>query len=105
MLRLTLSVFLLAFSVGCAHHDASVQNSDTQKQWPGSNQSVRSQESTSTETGPNTPAGQAGNHVDKITKPSEYVPSPEGKPGDFGQGNNKNPETQGTTSGPNPEKH
>lgn len=104
MLRLTFAVFLLAFSMGCAHHDASVQNSNKQEQWPGSNQSPKSQKSTNTETGPNTPAGQGGNHVDKLTQPSEYVPSPEGNPGDIGQGNDKNPKTQGTTSGPNPKR-
>jgi len=101
MLKLILGVFVLSFSMACAHHDASVQNSNKQEQWPGSDQSAKSQKSTNTETGPNTPAGEGdGNdHTDKLAKPAQHVPNPKAIPGDVGQGNDKNPKTQGTTSG------
>ena len=106
MLRLWLIALLLAFSVGCAHHDASVQNSNKQEQWPGSNKSAKNQKTTNTETGANTPAGEGdkNDHTDNLAKPSQQVPNPEATPGDVGQGNDKNPKKQGTTSGAAPQR-
>jgi hypothetical protein len=106
MLKVLIATLLLAFAVGCAHHDASVQNSNKQEQWPGSDQSAKSQKSTNTQTGANTPAGEGdkNDHTDKLAKPVQHLPNPEATPGDVGQGNNKNPKTQGTTSGTVPKK-
>ena len=105
MLRLLFATSLLAFAVGCAHHDASVQNSNKQEQWPGSDQSAKSQKSTNTETGPNTPAGQSDrNHTDNLTQPAQHIPAPESTPASVGQGIDKNPKKQGTTSGESPKR-
>ena len=106
MLKLLLVILLLSFSVACSHQDASVQNSDKQKQWPGSDQSTQSQKTTNTETGPNTPAGQGdkNDHTYKLTQPADKVPVPKETPGQGGQGNDKNPKTQGTTSGTTPKR-
>ena len=106
MLRLLSIALLLAFSAGCAHHDASVQNSNKQQQWPGSDRSAKNQKSTNTETGANTPAGEGdkNDHTDNLTKPSSHVPNPDATPGDMGQGNDKNPKKHGTTSGALPKR-
>ncbi len=102
MLKLLFAIFVLSLSLACSHHDASVQNSDKQKQWPGANEP----KSSNTLTGPNTPAGKEDrkDHTENLTKPSPHVAAPQGNPGDVSQGNNKNPKTEGTTSGPNPQK-
>jgi|WetSurMetagenome_2_1015567.scaffolds.fasta_scaffold1249150_1 hypothetical protein len=104
MLKPLLAIFVLGFSVACAHQDASVQNSNKQEQWPGSDQSAKSRKSTTTETGANTPAGEGdkNDHTENLAKPADQVPAPKAIPGDVGQGNDKNPKKQGTTSGPNP---
>ncbi len=100
-MRMVIPVLVLAgLLAGC-----SASNSEKQKQWPDNSQAAQNQKSTNTETGPNTPAGgkdQNDNHTQNITKPADQNPNPEAAPGDVSQGNNKNPKTQGTTSGPNP---
>ncbi len=106
MLKLWFSVILVAFSLGCSPSGPGVENSKKQEQWPGSNHSAKNQNSTNTETGANSPAGQGdkNDHPDNLAKPSPHVPNADETPGDVGQGNDKNPKTEGTTSGPNPKR-
>jgi hypothetical protein len=103
MRKLFLVLTLLAFSLGC-----SVQNSQTQKEYPGSDQSAHNEKSTNTETKPNTPASQDLNqkddHTKNITNPAEHNPNPESNVESMSQGNNKDPRTHGTTKGQNPDK-
>jgi hypothetical protein len=96
-------LLLLAFALACSNHDASVQNSDQQKDWPRSDQSAESKKSTNTEVSPSTPASkstdQNDNHTDNLTTTPQHTPNPKATPGETGQGNNKDPRTSGTTSG------